>query len=105
MEKLITVSGKRWFDKTYGNTYHSVDVTVEDFKTKIVESFYAPLTYGYDDQYRETASKLLEKHTDILKGIEDAKYGLNYWKVLESLQAKGIVVKFFVQDVTRKRDL
>ena len=27
--KLIIIDARRWFDRTYGNTYHSVTVTVK----------------------------------------------------------------------------
>ncbi len=55
MVKYI-VEGRRWFDKTYGNTYHTVTITSAINNTLIYES---PITYGYDDQYRQTAIDLL----------------------------------------------
>jgi len=51
----ITIIGKRYFQKTYGNTYHSVNVIVDG------ESIgYVPFAYGYDDHYKQTAHKILQ---------------------------------------------
>jgi len=44
-------NGVRWFDKVNGNTYHSVRIT----NTKTGETLVAPMQYGYDDAYRQTA--------------------------------------------------
>jgi len=54
--KMIIIDGRRWFQKTYGNTYHSVTVTVDG------QTFSSGIHYGYGDQYRQTALELLQKH-------------------------------------------
>lgn len=42
----IFLVGRRWFERTNGNTYHTVEIYVNDeFVHKI------PMTYGYGDQY------------------------------------------------------
>ena len=48
MLKFI-VEGRKWFDKNGGNTYHSVRMTVGGV------SVYLSYTYGYDDQWKQTA--------------------------------------------------
>ena len=107
MKTLITVIGKRWFQKTYGNTYHSVRVTILDVESGEEQEFYEPFKYGYDDQYRETATKLLKANTDILNKVSEGnrEYGLTYWRVVDELKDNNIVVKFFCEDVQRKKDL
>jgi hypothetical protein len=45
----ITARGRKWFDKNGGNTYHSVRMTVGGV------SVYLSYTYGYDDQWKQTA--------------------------------------------------
>lgn len=107
MKTLITVIGKRWFQKTYGNTYHSVRVTILDVESGEEQEFYEPFMYGYDDQYRVTATKLLKANTDILNKVSEGnrEYGLTYWRVVDELKDNNIVVKFFCEDVQRKKDL
>jgi len=54
MNRQIVVIGKRWFEKTNGNTYHSVAVYV-DGELAGRERF----VYGYGNQYEQTALHLL----------------------------------------------
>ena len=51
----ITIIGRRWFQKTYGNTYHSVKVYVNG---KLVGK--KDFTYGYDSSFLMTAHELLQ---------------------------------------------
>jgi hypothetical protein len=48
--KFLAVAVK-WFDKVNGNTYHSVKVT----RTRDGAVLACPYSYGYGDQYRQTA--------------------------------------------------
>lgn len=86
----ITIEGRRWFDSTYGNTYHSVRVWVDETEVGIV-----PMTYGYGDQYLHTAYEMLQKRGYLPEGVQI------YWRVLQDL---GIEVSNSVTD-GRKRDL
>lgn len=104
MKTQVKVHARRWFQKSYGNTYHSVEVTVKDLETGEEQEFYEPFTYGYGDHYRVTATKVLRKHTNILESVQ-SDYDLHSWRVLEELEEKGILVKFFCEDVNRKKDL
>ncbi len=63
--KSIEIYGLKWFQKSYGNTYHRVKVYVND--ELIAKS---PITYGYgdyyiqnaeDDYYIQNAEELLKK--------------------------------------------
>lgn len=54
MYKNITIIGRRWFDRKYGNTYHSVSVWVDgEFIGK------NPYEYGYGDHYIQSAFVIL----------------------------------------------
>lgn len=85
----ITVLGRRWFEKTNGNTYHSVQVYINGN-----EIGYEPFTYGYESQYLQTAVKLLNEKLD-------TKIEFPLWKLKE----KGINLIENVVDVPRKKDL
>lgn len=50
-EKYV-INSKKWFDKTYGNTYHAVSVKrVKDDKEVYRDEF----EYGYGEQWKQTA--------------------------------------------------
>ena len=61
---VITVIGKRWFDKVNGNTYHSSKVYVNGN-----EIGYQPFIYGYGDSYQQTGLELLKEKYDILDDV------------------------------------
>lgn len=86
----IHIEGRRWFQRTYGNTYHSVTI----FKDGEVVAR-CPHAYGYDDGYLQTALELLKD-----KGLapKDAEQGTRYLR--ETLGASWGVV-----DVERMKDL
>jgi hypothetical protein len=54
--KSITIIGRRWFQKSYGNTYHTCIILVNG--QQVHE---CPKAYGYGDQYAKTAYQWLEK--------------------------------------------
>ena len=55
MKKIneLEIFGRRWFQKTYGNTYHTVTVIVNG------EEFKSGIKYGYGSAYLQTAADLL----------------------------------------------
>jgi hypothetical protein len=57
MDKQFTVIAVRWFDRTYGNTYHSVRC-IRHSDGQVLSSGHA-LVYGYGDGYQQTAIKLM----------------------------------------------
>jgi len=83
------IEGRRWFERTNGNTYHSVRIFIEG------EIITVPFTYGYGDQYLQTA---LEELRSQLLIPDDKSYGILY--VRETLGASYSVI-----DVGRKKDL
>jgi len=90
--KSLHIVGKRWFQKSYGNTYHSVLIYVND------EKIYYPFAYGYDNQFLQTAEELLKKSGYDLK-LEEHE-SLSFWVAMERIGGT-----YTVYDVPRKKDL
>jgi len=87
----LTVIANRWFDKINGNTYHSCEVYIDNKLIKRV-----PFTYGYGEQYLQTALAILHE-----AGI--AKEFNMLWQYQESIGRDNCLIK--VSDVSRKKDL
>ena len=52
----VTIDARRWFEKTNGNTYHSVSVYVNNEQIGRI-----PFTYGYGEQYIQSAFDILSE--------------------------------------------
>lgn len=96
--KNIHIEGRRWFQKTYGNTYHSVRIFKEGQQIA-----YIPFEYGYGDQFLQTAfdwlahngmPELLETHANGIPKHSGTRY---LREVMEST--------YSVIDVQRKKEL
>lgn len=74
---MLTANVKRWFQKSYGNTYHSVELQRGNETLQKIE-----FCYGYGRQYETTVNKMLE-----------------------NLGLCNETVTYHVQDVKRKKDL
>lgn len=91
---IFDVRGKKWRD-TYGNTYHTAEVTKYDSKGKEIYSEKSDVTYGYDDAYTQTASKIMyPKEKDSSK--RSAKW------VNDRNDGK---IDYYATNVDKKRDL
>ena len=55
MNKEINIIVKKWFDKTYGNTYHSIQFELNN------KTFHSGRTYGYERQYEQTFKDMFKK--------------------------------------------
>lgn len=117
--KHIDIIAKRWFQSTYGNTYHSVSITIDGkFLDKI------DFRYGYDSAYLQTAHEILAKHGifDWQKTTENVPVYRNgvidYYTPQESINQNEAYGRFIqdtrdnsdkytivVMDVNRKKDL
>ena len=90
MKKIETleISAKRWFQKSYGNTYHVVKAVVNGEKIVVSD-----ISYGYDNHFLTTAANLLRN-----KGYEVPE---------DNGKAYAMMAKFpcTVEDVKRKKDL
>jgi hypothetical protein len=99
--KSITVIAKKWFDKVNGNTYHSCTVLVNG-----EEIGHNPFEYGYGEQYRTTALKILQAAGYFNTG---ERYSNGYSKDEEAFVRFQMdnrnTVKFYVTDVSKRKDL
>lgn len=71
--KKLHIEGRRWFQKTYGNTYNTSKTLVvfEDGSTK---EFYTTMQYGYGDHYKYIAINNLVKKEVLPKLESDRSY-------------------------------
>ena len=69
MKNTLYVLVKKYYDKTYGNTYHSVQTEIND------NILHSGITYGYERQYEQTFIKMIEEnqkeHEERLKAEEE----------------------------------
>jgi hypothetical protein len=89
---VVEVVGRRWFDRVNGNTYHTAEVFVND---KFVAK--SRMTYGYDEQYVQTAKELLLENYNLPKGMKETS-------PLWQLREYGVTLTKSVSDGL-KRDL
>lgn len=89
---VVLVVGRRWFDRANGNTYHTAEVFVND---KYVGK--SRMTYGYDEQYIQTAKEILLDSYKLPKGMSDTS-------PLWQLREYGVTLNKTVSDGL-KRDL
>jgi hypothetical protein len=88
--KVRNVIGRRWFQKSYGNTYCTAEIVFND--GTVVKM---PMTYGYGDHYLTEASKFLKS-----LGYDDTKVDLHSYSYR---MRHGILAR--VVDVAREKDL
>ena len=96
----IHVEARRWFQKSYGNTYHSVFVFLNG---DIQNGKYVGSSYGGGDQWEETAAELITA-----AGWVPARYRHDngaYEPFGKWLERHGVILTEAVIDVQRKRDL
>jgi len=91
--KNVTIIGRRWFERTNGNTYHSTEVYVDG--ELIGKKDYV---YGYDQQYLYTGFKIIEEN-----GLAENKDAEKDYR--EDSRSNGRKFVTTVTDVERKRDL
>jgi len=116
----ITISARRWFDKQWGNTYHSVEVFANG---KLIGE--RPYEYGYDEAYLQTAHEILaekgmypyrktKEHVEVKDKegktlYHTPKEGINkqesYHKFINDMRTSREKFVVIVSDVARKKDL
>lgn len=89
--KTLIVNGRRWFQKTYGNTYNTVEIIVNGESVAQL-----PKEYGYGEHYLQRAKNWLHEN-GYLDGIKQP-----LWIHCED---NNIQFNYFVNDVSRERDL
>ncbi len=99
--KSMTITGKRWFQKSYGNTYHTAEIVLEKQDDTRLH-LKSPILYGYGEQYLQTAFNLLVANGFYLADeFFTFKDEWLYWKGTPA-QRKASVNCY---DVARKREL
>jgi hypothetical protein len=98
----ITIIARRWFQKSYGNTYHSCVVLVDGQEIGRVD-----FTYGYGDAYLQTAHSLLQEAGLYPKTGESLASGADkdYNEFLMDTRENRGKFVVSVSDVARKKDL
>lgn len=95
--ETIQLIGRRWFEKTNGNTYHSVEAYVDNkFIGKVA------FEYGYGSQWSWTGARLLEEKGLISLKKFDNGGRESLWTYCEN---NNIKLLESVSDVKRKKDL
>jgi hypothetical protein len=98
----IHIAGKRWFQRTYGNTYHSTTVYVDGESIGT-----SPREYGYGEQYVQTGFEMLQAAGYYPKTGKRLASGLgaDYYKFIEDRRKHDGRIICTVADVARERDL
>jgi hypothetical protein len=95
--KHIVINGRRWFQKSYGNTYCTADIFIDG---ELIHTL--PKEYGYGDYYLQAASEWLADngHVNLEKHANGSREPL--WQLLDNGE---ITLVTSVNDVNRERDL
>ena len=85
--KTLEVIGKRWFQRSYGNTYHTATIIVNGEELK------SDIKYGYGTAYLQTAADTLREN--------------GYDVPVDNGKAYHMMCKYkhSVEDVKRMKDL
>lgn len=100
--KKIDIIGRRWFQKTYGNTYHSVIVLVDGAEVGRVD-----YKYGFGNAYTQTAFEILQRQGFYPQTGQRLQNGISadYYLFLKDTVNNLDKFHFTVIDVKRKKDL
>jgi hypothetical protein len=66
--KSLFIEGRLWFDKINGNTYHAVKIEANG---QIIK--YLPMSYGYGNQYQQTALTWLKSYGLVSEETRDIR--------------------------------
>jgi|TARA_R110000824_G_scaffold399_1_gene2864 hypothetical protein len=83
------IHAKEWRDKINGNSYHSA--TVLNTQNNLMLS--CPFTYGYGDQFLQTASNKMLKEGWIKEGLKSLDY-LQIHNIIEKNCKKKDVIEW-----------
>lgn len=118
--KEISIVARRWFQSSYGNTYHSVELSalvsrqtanrVDPVKYPLTEKnldvyidlAYVPFEYGYGDHYQHTAMRLM---MECLTNRPEWFTTENHYHLDRTAEALGVQIFSTCSDVKRKKDL
>lgn len=94
----FSIIGRRWFQKSFGNTYHTAEIW---FNGELLHK--TGMVYGYGEHYLQTATEWLEKN-GYLPGLEHYENGSSesLWRYCEK---RNTQCNYKAIDVKRERDL
>lgn len=96
--KHIKIEGRRWFDKVNGNTYHTARILLDG-----VESIGVGYSYGYDQQYVDSAFSVLEG-ANLIRPRERYQNGVHE-PIWEWAERMGVKVEYSAVDVNSRGGL
>ena len=101
---LFIITGRRWFQRSYGNTYHTVAMEVRNADGDTVYTHKSGERYGYGEHFIQTAVEYLEKE-GYLDGLQHYSHGGNepLYAYCERMGYQKPIISAI--DVTRERDL
>lgn len=94
----ITLLGRRWFQRTYGNTYHTCQIMLDG---KTVHK--TPMQYGYGQQFEQSGWEWLEANKLVPPRKQYPNGG--YEGTWEYAERHGITYEASAIDVPREKDL
>ena len=97
--KTLTIIGRRWFQKTYGNTYFTADIIVDG---ELIHTL--PFQYGYEDHYLDVANDWLSDH-GYLDNPRSESTGSRQPLWQKARDEMGVKFHYSATDVQRKKDL
>lgn len=95
----IHVKGVRWFQKTYGNSYHRAYISVVK-DGRYVELGCTEIHYGYGDHFLVSAGEWL-----IENGYIESDQRTGYYMNRMNMEDMGIPLTVEAVDVKRKKDM
>lgn len=95
----VTVVGRRWFNRSQGNTYHSAEILVNGLVVRQI-----PYEYGYGEQYEQSAADWLEEN-EFMPGRERSPNTGGRESLRRYCERHGVAYSTSVTDVDRKKDL
>ena len=93
----VVVIGRKWFQKSYGNTYHTAQIIIDGATVHKT-----PLTYGYGEQYMQSAADWLEDN-GYMPGREHYPHG-GAEMLPMYFRRHNVGVTYEALDVRRERD-
>lgn len=92
--RYVEIIGRRWFQRTYGNTYHTAQVF---FDGELVAT--VPRSYGYDSMYEQNAINALDR-LGFMPGREPHEPGWRYFRDRHGCRYSSTAI-----DVQREKDM
>lgn len=93
----IQIHARRWFQRSYGNTYFTADISVNGQTVG-----HLPFQYGYGNHFEDMAAEWLEDNGYIERDHHDNGSSSPLWQLRDTC---GINYEAHATDVERKRDL